>query len=374
MSGKTALAVLAVMAAMAATAGTAHASSIVFVRGGDIWLVQPDGTREHRVTTGGAFTDVTQSDDGRIFATEGNILHSFAPDGTRLAGPTATLPTRDLEVNPEGSKIAFWYQLNEDARFTVMNSDGTSASEWDDQNGWHPTWVRNDMVLHSNAAGWLYTAWAGTGSYAKWKTAPAGQRFHSSDITRAGDRIVAVIRDYENAGAWAVTHYSNTSQPPTNASFTYEPTESEQPTLRCTEDAGGVEPSHPRFSPDGTSIAWEMPDGVVVKPVFDLASCSQPPGGFTLAGARSPDWGPADVPAAAPGPLPPAPVAPCIVPRLKGKTLRAARRSLLARGCRLGAVRRSRSARRPGRVIRQSPKAGTSRPGGTRVNVTVAKR
>ena len=63
----------------------------------------------------------------------------------------------------------------------------------------------------------------------------------------------------------------------------------------------------------------------------------------------------------------------CTVPRLLGKTLHAARASLKAAHCRLGRVtrRRARHARR-GRVIAQSPPAGSHRTEGAKVKAVLA--
>ena len=63
----------------------------------------------------------------------------------------------------------------------------------------------------------------------------------------------------------------------------------------------------------------------------------------------------------------------CTVPRLFGKTLQAARASLTTARCRLGRVtrRRARHARR-GRVIAQSPPAGSHRPRGAKVKAVLA--
>jgi hypothetical protein len=62
----------------------------------------------------------------------------------------------------------------------------------------------------------------------------------------------------------------------------------------------------------------------------------------------------------------------CVVPRLRGRTVRAARKVLRARGCRLGAVRRvkARGVRR-GRILSQTPRAGRSMRVNTRVRVRV---
>ena len=103
----------------------------------------------------------------------------------------------------------------------------------------------------------------------------------------------------------------------------------QQPEVCCYEPVGEVEPQHPSFSPDGTSIAWELPDGVVVKPAFDLGACAQPPGGFSIAGATSPDWGPADVPTSVPDTdddLPPS--AACVF-QAQGRDACAAKRALV---------------------------------------------
>jgi hypothetical protein len=68
------------------------------------------------------------------------------------------------------------------------------------------------------------------------------------------------------------------------------------------------------------------------------------------------------------------PAPPCVVPKLKGLTVKRARRRLAASGCRLGRVRRAHSRRvRKGRVIAQSrrPRARLAR--GARVGVTVSR-
>ncbi len=66
----------------------------------------------------------------------------------------------------------------------------------------------------------------------------------------------------------------------------------------------------------------------------------------------------------------PTPAKKCVVPKLKGKTLAAARRALVAASCRLGTVKRS-GRGRPGRIRAFKPKAGSVLAAGTRVNVTV---
>ena len=81
---------------------------------------------------------------------------------------------------------------------------------------------------------------------------------------------------------------------------------------------------------------------------------------------------------AAPAPssaaTPPVAAARCKVPKLRGKTRRAAVRALRRAGCRLGSVSRKRAHKgKRGRAIAQTPKAGARRPAGTRVKLTLRR-
>ena len=64
----------------------------------------------------------------------------------------------------------------------------------------------------------------------------------------------------------------------------------------------------------------------------------------------------------------------CVVPSVKGKTLRVAKRALKTHSCSAGKIRQAFSSKvRAGRVISQSPKAGTHLKHNGRVNLTVSK-
>jgi hypothetical protein len=95
----------------------------------------------------------------------------------------------------------------------------------------------------------------------------------------------------------------------------------------------------------------------------------------TSAGGPSSDPGPSTVsnqPSESSGSATPTPQ--CVVPRLKGKTLRAAKRTLTAAHCSLGRVSRKASRRmRKGRISAQRPRPGTRKAAGARVAVVVSK-
>jgi beta-lactam-binding protein with PASTA domain len=74
-----------------------------------------------------------------------------------------------------------------------------------------------------------------------------------------------------------------------------------------------------------------------------------------------------------PPPPPPPPRVRCVVPWVLGMTLTRARTRIRARNCGVGRVRRLRS-RRIGRVIKQTPRAGSIRARGTKVSLVVGRR
>jgi hypothetical protein len=64
----------------------------------------------------------------------------------------------------------------------------------------------------------------------------------------------------------------------------------------------------------------------------------------------------------------------CHVPKVIGKKLAEARRSITRAHCKVGKVKRKHSSRRnKGRVISQSPRGGANRPGGTKVNLVLGR-
>jgi subtilisin family serine protease len=83
---------------------------------------------------------------------------------------------------------------------------------------------------------------------------------------------------------------------------------------------------------------------------------------------------PPPLPPAEPAPSRPPAVVRCVVPNVKGKTVRTARTTLTRRRCRLGRVTRTYSAKvRTGRIIRQSRRPGARLARGTRMNVVVSR-
>jgi hypothetical protein len=112
-------------------------------------------------------------------------------------------------------------------------------------------------------------------------------------------------------------------------------------------------------APAGTS-AGAVPISVTTE--AGTASSSQP---FTYIAPTPPaSTGPAPAPPAQPTPE-------CVVPKLKGKKLKAARKIVAKADCKLGKVTRKGAAGKRAKVVKQKPKARTTRAPRSKVNVVL---
>src|SRR4051812_23613700 len=165
----TALTALLITCALAATA---HASSIVFVRGDNVWVAAPDGTHQAQVTTGRRFASPSQADDGTIVAMDdGNALYRLTQSGAPrnapifswlgLEGGSGFSGPYFPRVSPDGTKIAFGFFHTEGVDPISGNSQtvGGISYTWADhatdlhefgliRRGWtNPTWAGNDLTV-----------------------------------------------------------------------------------------------------------------------------------------------------------------------------------------------------------------------------------
>jgi hypothetical protein len=50
------------------------ADSIVYEKGGNVWVASPDGSGQRQLTTSGDYGRPSQADDGTIIAARGDVL------------------------------------------------------------------------------------------------------------------------------------------------------------------------------------------------------------------------------------------------------------------------------------------------------------
>ena len=117
-------------------AAPAAADSLVFIRSGNVWLANADGSGQYQVTLDGTadspYSSPSQADDGTIVALRtppggrpqiwrmhqnGGLLN--APINTPAPGTGAI----DARASPDGSLVAYW--------FVTEMSTGTCLYCWD---------------------------------------------------------------------------------------------------------------------------------------------------------------------------------------------------------------------------------------------------
>jgi hypothetical protein len=133
------------------------------------------------------------------------------------------------------------------------------------------------------------------------------------------------------------------------------------------------------------AVAPPSAAGAVDVSVVDAAGTAAAPQTFTYLAPPAPETVAQGAVTAAPaGASPPGPgaggggggrspaaVGSCVVPRLEGKKLSAGRRALAKADCKLGKVTKTGATAKRGRVVRQQPKAGTTRATGSKINVVL---
>jgi hypothetical protein len=396
-----AAALTAAVAISLAGAATASADSIVYLKHGNVWLANPDGTNEHQVTDDGTqsvpYTSVSQADDGTIVVghgTEierlqqnGQIISSFDPPASidSTSAPIDGLP-QDVAVSPDGSIVSFVYYTvtcpvgaSCGSRQTLMYSYADRATDPDTfgvhWNFTNPSWVTGERVLFHGGYGRsanFDSPGGGDDDSIHWfdDTDENGSTkdLDDGELTRTGDRLAA-LRDYGsnlNVAVYAVSGNAQSGAPP------------EAPKIACTIGPSETLKS-PSWSPDGKSLAFSSGSGIETVPLQNVTpgECA----GATsttvvIPGGSEPDWGPADVnpkPIEQGGPGTPGTKKGCKVPKVVGMKLGAAKAKLKKAGCKTK-VKRVRSTRvKVGRVIKTSPKAGKRAKPGGKVTVTVSR-
>lgn len=309
-----AAAALSAVAALCAPA-VASADSIVYIDGGNVWSASPDGAHKVQLTDGGDWHSPTQADDGTIAAVKGALgpIRIMARDGrplreitteTARTGNGGTFAPRpvDLSFSPDGSKIAYAYVAmscppgstctDQQATFYTRAdvAQATPQSEWGNQGGASdPEWITNDRALVQSASHVdIDPLGGGDYSYTKWVV--GGKDFGDPELSRDGKRLATTF-DYganKIIAFYVVNGDPRTELPPA------------LPTAVCNTEGGDEKAADPSWSPDSSSVAFQDRDGInVVRfSAFNTDGCAVASHHVLSATGATPDWGPADPPAA----------------------------------------------------------------------------
>jgi WD40-like Beta Propeller Repeat len=316
-----------VLGAFAVASSAASAASIVFIKGGDVWLAAADGGGQRQLTTGGDWSYPSQADDGTIMAQEGERLYRLDRSGHVLAGPIDTTfadapPGTNWEgpfgdaISPDGVNQAYdgdvvadpYYDpgcncyVNGDhfttywgsaSTFSQPNQPGLGQEDYVD-----PAWIDSSHLLLTAAndvgTAEVATYTLGDGGEVSWFTdnSQGVSGLTNPAITRDGDKL-AFIADSGGGVENEIRLYQTTGPPPEAAG---DP--SNLPIDECNVPLTNFSSNRVSFSPDGQSLAFDAPDGIHLLSLTGWPSCQ----GFTdkliIPGGSLPYFGPADVGAA----------------------------------------------------------------------------
>src|ERR1700754_2468089 len=253
--------VAAALACLALPASAA-ADSIVYTKDKDVWLANPDGTRQTQITDdGGHGNSVTQSEDGTIVTTKpptdcasGTQLIRLDRAGNVLA--TDTMPlywcAGDIEISPDGRHVAIDAVIFKPGKspesYTYVTCtpgvqcSSTTLGSLDSHN---PVWLGNDRVVTFawsprvlTLVGGMQQGWLSTGGL-------VFPQYLTGDVSRDATKFVTTL----NAG--------------NDEFFLRFHTLAGQPTRTCADVP--IEDSYVnrvRFSPDGKAVVYEQSAGL----------------------------------------------------------------------------------------------------------------
>jgi hypothetical protein len=200
----------------------APGGSLVFIKGGNVWLSAPDGSGQQQVSRGGGFSSPSMSDDGTIAALKGDDLVVMKANGTAIAqrelpdlffeGSCSTVhvtPPLEAVISPDGDHLA-WSQLrtsNCGGRLVVDDLTAITATGRATLDGpylgYDPAWVGNDKIAVDDEAV-VHLVPVGHGqpkgiswfdAYDLWDTYAAD--LNTPAISRDGSRVAYLADDYQ---------------------------------------------------------------------------------------------------------------------------------------------------------------------------------
>jgi len=309
------VAVLAGLLALA-LAPAAHADSLVYVKGGNVWISHSDGSAARAVTSvGNNWAWPSTADDGTIFAAGGG--QRVNPDGSdsdgsteiyhldqsgKQIGPfvetpgsrsTPSCPTYapdNLRVSPNGQRVAYnlFFCNNRDSFWQPTNS-GTMTKISEDYAA--DMWLDDGHILISHIGSTF-----GNAAYANYDVAAANGHGPSDDpylpertaiASRSGNRVAVYEDDFDlmgNVTQADIRLYATTGNDVT------------QPVAKCTitipaASASKFLAASPTFTPDGTRLAWDQADGIHSANTSNLDNCVSASASLLVPGGAYPFFG-----------------------------------------------------------------------------------
>lgn len=313
--------------------------SIVFIRNANVWLIRPDGTGLHQVTSDGTtdspYEDPTMSDTGVIAVARGGqiirmlqngvVLGVLAPPSLFLPSPGTLLitPIHEPVISPDGSRIAYSQLRSKDYSGRIRIEELTSFTDatglsptttYGIVSGREPAWLSPTRVVlsssgiadlqdlgHDEATTWFYQDQVISdedGYPLQW------HGINHPEVSADLSRVTYLVGD-DFVGIGSVTGDPRTSipAPPTTPACFLASDDTTTP--------GPVFDS-PSLGPDGRSVAYEELGDLWVVTSFDTCDAATSIR-LLVPGGTNPDWSaaplappalPAPPPVPGPGPKP----------------------------------------------------------------------
>lgn len=323
-------------AATAAPAPRAHdaasAGSILYRKGGGLWVASPTGTGKHRIKNSKGLENPSQDDKGRIVAQKGINLYRLSRRGKRLNKPiTTAFRTNPVvtsfkgpffpEVSPNGKLIAYTYSFTEShydyscqcvstapSLNTAYTYSNRFVSDPDKRFGhmrfyYRGSWIGNKSVVATTPNQYDYAGnvldsaavdplGGGADSYQGWFTDCTDcssiqtlQKYplDEAEVTRKRDKAVFVTGELNATQAGSQMSIHPLPAPPTAV-----------PPRSCRITGVTGKFTSPSWSPDGKRLAWADRRGIWVGTLGSLAgNACEVSKKLVIRGGTNPDWGPA---------------------------------------------------------------------------------
>lgn len=348
------VAVLAATGALAPLASEARADSIVYLKGGNVWIAGGDGSGARQFSQQPyGWSSPSEADDGTVVVAGGlarinpggtdsdgsSELYRFHSDGTQIGATIPTYgsysspscpaypPTR-VRVSPDGSKIAYGiYACGDFGHMVSLWTPSTSTNlnfpsqDQGQVDFTNPAWIDSSRFTISHAgpptgAHWgVHDVDAADNAGPGWleSHAPMDEMTADAVISRTGTEAVVFFNDAQD---WTdgkprdvrLVLYQNPAMP---ADFT--DTGWGDPVCDVALDASqlsNVQNISPSLSPDGTKVVWGDDRGIEMAPLDNAANCASITPRLLISGGSQPFYSKGNEQPSAINPAPPVPTPP----------------------------------------------------------------